>query len=183
MARFLALSKARIARLSLGIALVVAVLLAAPLAVHGIRRALQPELVRPSIEATVVAVDRPLPIVATAPKPFPDVELRWVESKGLEWPECLSAPVLARSNAEGLISVPALERKALFGRGADRVDYYCLSHQGRMVGQWGRWHDAGDNRPQVWICWVPSAPSGVADAHCREHPNYSLKRTDQSLRD
>ena len=183
MAKFLALSKARIARLSLGIALVVAVFLAAPLAVHGVRRALQPELVRPSIEATVVAVDRPVPLVATPQLPLADVELRWAESFGENWPECLSVPVLGRSGTDGIISVPALERMALLGSDKDRIDYYCMSHQGRVIGEWGRMHESEESNPQFWLCWVPKVASELAEPPCREHPNYSLKRTNQSLRD
>jgi hypothetical protein len=164
-------------------ALVALAALAAAPASDAIRQALEPELVRPSIDAMVVAADVPVPLVATPPNPMADVELRWVESRGTDWPDCLSAPVIARSNGEGLMSAPALERTALLGRGADRVDYYCLSHEGRVVGEWGRFHDSEDNKPQAWLCWVSSAASGVAEPPCREHPNNSLKRTDQSLRD
>ena len=183
MAKLHALSKGRIAQISLCVIVVALIALAAAPAFRAVRQALEPKLVRPSIEAMVVTAERPVPVVASPQRPLADVELRWVESQGTEWPKCLSAPVLARSNGEGLISVPALKRTALFGRGADRVDYYCLSHQGRVVGEWGWFHAAEDSRPQVWICWVPSASSGVDEPACREHPNNSLKRTVQSLRD
>ena len=183
MAKQLALSNVRIARLSLGTALVVAILLAAPLASDAIRRALEPELVRPGIEATVVSVDALAPLVPTPQLPLADVELRWAESLGENWPECLSVPVLGRSGTDGKISVPALERLALLDSEKDRIDYYCMSHQGRVVGEWGRMYDSEESNPQFWRCWVPKVASQPAEPPCREDPNYSLKRTNQSLRD
>ncbi len=80
MAKLRALSKRRIAQISLCMALVALAALASAPASDAIRQALAPELVRPSIDALVVAADVPVLLVDAPPKPMADVELRWVES-------------------------------------------------------------------------------------------------------